>query len=164
MIIHINNTAYASIWRENALYTLFDFKREFICGLSKKHTGFNLSKTTLQFCILCLLIVHFLCLLVIIYKNRTSSLLSLHKRDEIKNNVNDNIHLYIWLSIIIFIVLYQTERTITKIYSNDTHYIGSNVYTSIVYVRVNVYCFRIWLLYIILVFVCWLNVYQISTH
>lgn len=47
LIIHINNIAYALIWRENALYTLFDFKREFICGLSKKHTGFNLSKTTL---------------------------------------------------------------------------------------------------------------------
>lgn len=99
LIIHINNTAYASIWRENALYTLFDFKREFICGLSKKHTGFNLSKTTLQFCILCLLIVHFLCLLVIIYKSRTSSLLLLHKRDEIKNNVNDNINYHIHCTI-----------------------------------------------------------------
>ena len=71
LIIHINNTQHSPISRENAAYTLFDFKREFICGISEKRTGFNLSKTAHEFCLFCLLIVHFPCFLCNIYKSRT---------------------------------------------------------------------------------------------
>lgn len=113
LITHIIKSIDSRIWRENHSESFLNLKREIIFGFSEKRPWRDSSKSALHFCILCLLNVQIPCYLVMLYKSRTLYLLLLHKQLKIKNIMNDNKHLNIWMYNMIFDIQYHTRYAIT---------------------------------------------------